>query len=85
MSSFKPVVEFQKWFAEIGKKRIQNAGVSVADFRFASCRIRRVKGDNTFIDVSTKDITTLDCESRSGGVIYWMNRDQRVQGANNRL
>ncbi|VDP91843.1 unnamed protein product [Echinostoma caproni] len=71
--------ELDAWIEGIGKNRIEAAGSSVSEFKFAKCRVRQLKGPNYFPELggcSTEDSKNPDV----GSVVYWMIRDQRVQG-----
>ncbi len=75
--------DFQKWFADITAKRVENCGTSVSDFAFAPCRVRLVNGKSKFTPLSKKDLDSAPGKTDGGCVVYWMNRDQRVQGKPN--
>ncbi|TGZ75130.1 hypothetical protein CRM22_000557 [Opisthorchis felineus] len=66
--------DFLDWLDRIARQR-QSTGSSVAEFKFAKCRVRQLSGPNLFPDVAETG-KGGPCE---GGVLYWMNRDQRVQ------
>ena len=73
--------QFLKWVDQINNNRLINCGKSVADYPFASCRVRIVSGTNEFKPISKNELhVTPSGGSSSGCVVYWMNRDQRVQG-----
>lgn len=55
----------------IESKKITTAAKSVADFKFNKKRCRLL----------SKTMELAD--NRGGGVLYWMSRDQRVQGLKN--
>ncbi|TGZ59412.1 hypothetical protein CRM22_009080 [Opisthorchis felineus] len=55
------------WLKQIEQQRM-NTATSVTTFKFSKARVRQLKGPDEF-----------PAESNSGGVLYWMIRDQRVQ------
>ncbi|KAL5964437.1 Deoxyribodipyrimidine photo-lyase [Taenia solium] len=78
----KPITEdFTKWLDRIDANRVNNCGKSVADYPFAACRVRRIIGKSEFKSIIEKNMDDI-CEglgSQEGCVVYWMNRDQRIQ------
>ncbi|KAL5108935.1 Deoxyribodipyrimidine photo-lyase [Taenia crassiceps] len=73
--------ELLKWLNRINSNREKNCGKSVANYPFAACRIRRVGGKNEFKSVRGKNLDDFPEESglQKGCIVYWMNRDQRIQ------
>lgn len=71
--------DFDAWVEEIASNRVRQAGSSVSSFKFAKCRVRQLKGPNYFPELG-------GCSNENpsafgeGGVVYWMIRDQRVEG-----
>nr|CDS28155.1 deoxyribodipyrimidine photo lyase [Hymenolepis microstoma] len=65
---------------QINKNRVINCGKSVAEYPFASCRIRRICGLNSFKELPNDVLERMTKPTGTkGSVVYWMNRDQRVQ------
>lgn len=72
---------FAKWMDQINKNRVLNCGKSIAEYPFASCRIRKICGLNFFKALSNDELKGVTKSAGTKGpVVYWMNRDQRVQG-----
>ncbi|KAM3176750.1 hypothetical protein ACTXT7_005911, partial [Hymenolepis weldensis] len=71
---------FAKWMDQIDKNRVVNCGKSIAEYPFASCRIRKICGLNFFKELSNDELKGMaKSAGMEGPVVYWMNRDQRVQ------
>ncbi|VDN24183.1 unnamed protein product [Dibothriocephalus latus] len=81
---------FDNWVAGIDLRRSEDAAKSVADFGFATCRVRLLSGNNKFVtfpdsasgakQLDASEAASLKSGADSSSVLYWMNRDQRVQG-----
>lgn len=63
--SYKSVM--QSFVSKIAEKRKQT-GESILEFKFNKDRCRLLS-------------KSMDIGDRGGGILYWMSRDQRVQGA----
>lgn len=76
-----PNTSLTDWLLNINQKR-QNTGRSVAmtDYKFEKCRVRQLKGPNIFPGLDGETMS-LQKGIGEGGLLYWMNRDQRVQGS----
>ncbi|VDL14025.1 unnamed protein product [Hymenolepis diminuta] len=71
---------FAKWMDQIDKNRVIDCGKSIAEYPFASCRIRKICGLNFFKELSNDELKGVTKSAGTKGpVVYWMNRDQRVQ------
>lgn len=72
-----------QWIQDIAKKRLTVAN-TVSEFKYAKCRVRQLKGPNHFpsLDENFEEKTheTILKSDNKMGVLYWMIRDQRVQG-----
>lgn len=81
MSSIPNAKEFIKWKNQIDQRRAVDCAKSVVQYPFASCRIRMLCGNNVFKGICDKEMEEVPMEPLpKGSVVYWMNRDQRVQG-----
>ena len=76
-------VEFSQWFEKIRDKRC-SVGKSVIDFKYAKCRVRQLKGPNAFPPLDEQFETNAHNATQKAaepyGILYWMIRDQRIQG-----
>ncbi|VDQ11947.1 unnamed protein product [Trichobilharzia regenti] len=86
MSSKVEKPDVSSWIQDIAKKRL-NIATSVAEFKYAKCRVRQLKGPNHFPsiedDFEKQTHETLSKSDHKLGVLYWMIREQRVQGKEN--
>nr|CAH8830312.1 unnamed protein product [Trichobilharzia regenti] len=82
MSSKVEKPDVSSWIQDIAKKRL-NIATSVAEFKYAKCRVRQLKGPNHFPsiedDFEKQTHETLSKSDHKLGVLYWMIREQRVQ------
>uniref|UniRef100_A0A0X3P794 Deoxyribodipyrimidine photo-lyase n=1 Tax=Schistocephalus solidus TaxID=70667 RepID=A0A0X3P794_SCHSO len=80
---------FDDWVAGINLRRSEDAAKSVGEFGFATCRVRLLSGSNKFVtfpesaagakQLNASEAASLKSGADSASVLYWMNRDQRVQ------
>ncbi|KAL5108553.1 Deoxyribodipyrimidine photo-lyase [Taenia crassiceps] len=81
MSSASTTENLLRWLDQISANRERNCGRSVADYPFAACRVRRVNGRNESKPITEENLGDISVGSGSqkGCIVYWMNRDQRIQ------